>query len=278
MVIILFKVPPLPGGFIIWMREGIEIRDELNYAEFIKSDKLPRHIAIIMDGNGRWARKKLMPRSMGYRAGMKALKEVVKACVEIGIPILTVFAFSTENWKRPAEEINYLMNLLVEFLHKELKELNDNNIRINILGDYNYLSEKCRVGIEKALAVTGSNSGLIFNIALNYGSRKEILRAVKLMVDKLATGEIETITEEMFSDFLFTKGLPDPDLLIRTAGEMRISNFLLWQIAYTELWFTDCLWPDFSREEFFRAIWEYQQRDRRFGGISSSNRQDEKYV
>jgi len=232
-----------------------------------------------MDGNGRWARKKLMPRSMGHRAGMKALKEVVKACVEIGIPILTVFAFSTENWKRPLEEVNYLMRLLVEYLHKEIEELNNNNICINILGDYSSLPQECRLGIEEALAVTSRNSGLVFNIALNYGSRKEILRAVKIMAGKIMSGEIEqeNISEETFSDFLFTKGLPDPDLLIRTAGEMRISNFLLWQIAYAELWFTDCLWPDFSRDEFFRAIWEYQQRDRRFGGINGDG-QDEEYV
>lgn len=231
---------------------------------------LPRHVAIIMDGNGRWARRRLMPRTMGHRAGMAALKRVVKACDELKIPVLTVYAFSTENWKRPQTEIQYLMKLLVEFLHKELAELHENQVRINIIGDYTVLNQECQDEIKQALLTTRDNQGLIFNIALNYGSRTEITDAVKKMAGKVISGEIvpDNITEERIAEFLYTSGLPDPDLLIRTAGEMRLSNFLLWQLAYTEIWVTDCLWPDFSREDFFRAISEYQQRDRRFGALS----------
>lgn len=244
--------------------------NNLNYADMIKPEKLPRHIAIIMDGNGRWAKKRLMPRTMGHRAGINSIRKVVEACVEIAIPVLTVFAFSTENWKRPLDEVDYLMKLLIEFLHKELKALHENNIRINILGDYGSLPTECQMEIGEALQTTKGNSGMIFNIALNYGSRNEILGAVRRLADQIAKGEMtaEDVSEEFFSNLLYTKGLPDPDLLIRTAGEMRISNFLLWQIAYTELWVTDLMWPDFSREELMKAIWDFQQRDRRFGGLN----------
>lgn len=239
-------------------------------ARSIKPENVPRHVAIIMDGNGRWARKKFLPRSMGHRAGMKALKETVKACDEFGIKVLTVFAFSTENWKRPREEVDYLMRLLVEYLHKELMELHQQQVCINILGDYQPLPADCRDLIEKALELTRNNSGLIFNVALNYGSRREIERMVRTLGTRLVDGslELEQIDENTISDALYTRGLPDPDLLIRTAGEMRLSNFLLWQIAYAELWVTDCLWPDFSRDELARAIAAYQERERRFGGLS----------
>lgn len=252
-------------------REGNKVAtNNLNYADMIEHERLPRHIAIIMDGNGRWARKRLMPRTMGHRAGINSIRRVVEACVDIGIPVLTVFAFSTENWKRPLDEVDYLMKLLVEFLHKELKALDENNIRISILGNYELLPDKCKIEIAEAVQITQDNSGMSFNIALNYGSRSEILEAVRCLAKEIAKGEIsaEDITEEHFSSLLYTKGLPDPDLLIRTAGEMRLSNFLLWQIAYTELWVTDLMWPDFSREELLKAIWEFQQRDRRFGGLS----------
>jgi len=231
---------------------------------------LPAHVAIIMDGNGRWAKRRLMPRTLGHRAGMSALKRVVKLCDEINIPILTVYAFSTENWKRPASEVNYLMGLLVEYLHKELQELHENNVRINILGDYSVLNQECQNEIRRALQITRNNTGLSFNIALNYGSRCEILDAVKKLVIKVNNGEItpDSISEKVFSDLLYTANLPDPDLLIRTAGEMRLSNFLLWQLAYTEIWVTDCLWPDFDRKDFLRALVDYQRRDRRFGALS----------
>ncbi len=236
----------------------------------IDRNNLPQHIAIIMDGNGRWANKRLLPRTMGHRAGMNSLKEVVRACSDIGVSVLTVYAFSTENWKRPLQEVNYLMRLLVEYLHRELEELHNNAVRINVLGDYNSLPHQCRQEIAEALQITRNNQGLGFNIALNYGSRAEIIAAVKKLASGLQNGEfsLEEIDEERFTAFLTTAGMPDPDLLIRTAGEMRISNFLLWQIAYTELWVTECLWPDFSREHLMQAIWDYQHRERRFGGLN----------
>lgn len=235
----------------------------------LKIEKMPRHVAIIMDGNGRWARKRLMPRTIGHRAGMSALKEVVKACDEWEIPVLTVFAFSTENWKRPHEEVSFLMRLLVEFLHKELQELHDNNVRINLLGDLKPLPLDCQDLIQEAIKLTRNNSGLIFNIALNYGSRLELVQAARRLAELAVEGKLapRDIDEQAVSDLLFTAGLPDPDLVIRTAGEMRISNFLLWQIAYAEFWVTRCLWPDFDREEFMKAIKAYQQRERRFGGL-----------
>lgn len=231
---------------------------------------MPRHIAVIMDGNGRWAKKRLMPRTMGHRAGMAALKRLVKAMGELNIPYLTVFAFSTENWRRPTEEVDYLMNLLLEYLFKELQELHESNVRINILGDYHSLPQKCQLELEDARRLTRHNSGLTFNIALNYGARHEILTAVKKAAALVESGQVpaDAIDEGLFSSLLYTADLPDPDLLIRTAGEMRISNFLLWQIAYTELWVTQRLWPDFTKKDLLEAIAEYQRRDRRFGGLS----------
>ncbi len=231
---------------------------------------MPRHIAVIMDGNGRWAQKRLMPRTMGHRAGMSALKRVVKTMGELNIPYLTVFAFSTENWRRPSEEVDYLMNLLVEYLLKELQELHDNNVKVNILGDYYSLPQRCRLQLQDALRKTRHNSGLNFNIALNYGARNEILTAARKAAALVASGQlsVDAIDEDLFSSFLFTSQLPDPDLLIRTAGEMRLSNFLLWQIAYTEIWVTERLWPDFTESDLMEAIAAYKGRDRRFGGLS----------
>ncbi len=238
--------------------------------EVIDGGHLPRHIAIIMDGNGRWAQKRLMPRTIGHRAGMSALKEVVQACDKLHIPYLTVYAFSTENWKRPMTEISYLMNLLVEFLHKELDELHQNNVQINVMGDYYAMPPECQVEIKMALEKTSLNSGLVLNIALNYGSRQEIIDTVRILLGKAQNREIELddINEEMFSQQLYTGEIPDPDLLIRTAGEKRISNFMLWQIAYTEIVVCDTLWPDFTAEDLIGAIREYQGRDRRFGGLN----------
>ncbi|MDD2620790.1 MAG: isoprenyl transferase [Syntrophomonadaceae bacterium] len=252
------------------------VKKNNSYEKLIQADNLPCHIAIIMDGNGRWAHKRLLPRTMGHRAGMNTLKEIVRACSDLGIKILTVYAFSTENWKRPWEEVDYLMKLLVEFLRKEINELNQNQVRIKVLGNYNSLPLVCQAEIEDAINTTNNNSGLLFNIALNYGSRQEILGAVKNLAQQIASGEInpDMISEESISRQLYTKDIPDPDLLIRTAGEMRISNFLLWQIAYTELWITECLWPEFTKDDLLHAIWDYQQRDRRFGGLNSE-RQDE---
>lgn len=239
-------------------------------ADTIKANPLPRHIAIIMDGNGRWAQKRLLPRSMGHRAGMVSLKEIVKAADELTIPCLTVFAFSTENWKRPVIEVDFLMNLLVEFLQKELDELHQNNVRIRIMGDYTVLPGECQAEIKNAIEKTRNNKGLVFNIAINYGSRLEIVTTIKQFTRKVMTNEIniDDLNEETFSNWLFTGDMPDPDLLIRTAGERRISNFMLWQIAYSEIVISETLWPDFSRNDLFMAVREYQGRDRRFGGLS----------
>jgi len=240
-----------------------------DYEKKVDFNKLPEHIAIIMDGNGRWANKRLMPRTMGHKAGMEALHRTVETCAQIKVPVLSVYAFSTENWKRPFEEVNYLMQLLVEYIDKEIAELHRNNIKIMITGDYDSLPLQCVSSVEKALENTKDNTGMIFNIALNYGSRREILRAVKLIAENALNGAIETdnINEDLISSLLYTRNIPDPDLLIRTAGEMRISNFMLWQIAYTELFVTPCMWPDFDRDILMQAIWSYQQRERRFGGL-----------
>lgn len=237
----------------------------------IDPDKLPYHIAIIMDGNGRWAKKRLMPRTMGHRAGMSSLKKIVQTCDELGIAILTVFAFSTENWKRPRDEVDYLMQLLVEFLRKELDELHSKNVRIRVLGDYELVPQECQVEIKRALELTRQNTGLIFNIALNYGARQEIIEAVKIFTKKVLDKELKLsdLNEELFSSLLYTDGMPDPDLLIRTAGEKRISNFMLWQIAYTELVVLNTLWPDLRPRDLKNAIIEYQQRDRKFGGLNN---------
>ncbi|MEQ8236699.1 MAG: isoprenyl transferase [Syntrophomonadaceae bacterium] len=239
-------------------------------ADQLDPGRMPRHVAIIMDGNGRWAQKKLLPRTMGHRAGMAALKKVVEACDELHIPYLSVFAFSTENWKRPITEVEYLMNLLVEFLHKELQELHDHNVQINIIGDYTVIPRQCQVEIDRALEMTRNNTGLVFTIALNYGSRREIIDAVKCVAEKIQAGQLEAlqIDEASFSAMLYTRNLPDPDLLIRTAGEMRISNFMLWQIAYSEIAVTQTLWPDFTREDLIKSLLDYQNRERRYGGLS----------
>lgn len=230
---------------------------------------MPQHVAIIMDGNGRWAQKKLLPRTMGHRAGMATLKKVVQACDDLHIPYLTVFAFSTENWKRPATEVEFLMNLLVEFLHKELQELHAHNVRINVIGDYSVIPNQCQIEIDQALKTTCHNTGLIFTIALNYGARREIIDAVKTLARRVLEGglTIDEIDPDLFSKTLSTGKIPDPDLLIRTAGEMRISNFMLWQIAYSEIFVTDTLWPDFTGDDLVMALEAYQGRERRFGGL-----------
>ncbi|MCQ2550605.1 MAG: isoprenyl transferase [Clostridia bacterium] len=223
-------------------------------------DRIPKHVGIIMDGNGRWAKAHMVPRVAGHNAGMKAMKEILKKAKTLGIEHLTVYAFSTENWKRTAEEISGIFSLLVKYVDSELKELNYNNVKVNILGDVSPLPEDALDRITKAVEDTKDNDGICFNICLNYGSRAEIVRAVKNM-----TGEI---TEENLSKHLYTGelGIPDPEVIIRTSGEERLSNFLMWQAAYSEFVFTDVLWPDFTPEEFERCIEEYQSRDRRFGG------------
>ncbi|HPR24108.1 MAG TPA: isoprenyl transferase [Bacillota bacterium] len=232
--------------------------------------RIPAHVAIIMDGNGRWAKEKNLPKLFGHNAGMKAMKEIVKRASALGIGYLTVYAFSTENWKRSEEEVSGIFKLLVKYVDKELDELNKNDVKVNILGDHSYLPSQARERIEKAVCYTSDNGGLNFNIALNYGSRDEITKAVCKIAEMVEKKEIRLcdITEDMISDSLFTgeSKIPDPDLLIRTSGEKRLSNYLLWQLAYSEFVFTDTYWPDFSPEEFEKAIEEYQNRDRRFGG------------
>jgi undecaprenyl diphosphate synthase len=235
--------------------------------EEIDKERLPRHIAIIMDGNGRWAKKKVLNRISGHVKGVKAVREVVTACRELGIKALTLYAFSIENWRRPAEEVRALMELLKEYLQKECPEMVQNNIRLNAIGRIEDLPRDVRTILQETKKKTETCDGMILNLALSYGGRSEILHAVQGIISDLQKGKIkpEEMTVQRFSQYLWTHGIPDPDLLIRTSGEFRISNFLLWQIAYTELYVTDTLWPDFDRKELLRAIADYQSRERRFG-------------
>lgn len=230
---------------------------------------LPAHLAIIMDGNGRWAKKRGLPRTAGHRAGAESLRGVVEACGDLGIRYLTVYAFSTENWKRPQEEIDALMGLLVEYIEKELDLLKNKGVRIKAIGNIEGLPSKAITRIKKAEEETKDNQRLFLQLALNYGGRRDILNAVqKISVDVL-NGKIlpEKIEEHIFANYLTTSGIPEPDLLIRTAGEKRLSNFLLWECAYTEFWFTDIFWPDFQTEHLYCALSDFQHRQRRFGGL-----------
>lgn len=229
----------------------------------LNKDNLPEHIAIIMDGNGRWAKAKNRPRLFGHNAGMKTLKKIVRASSDAGIKIMTMYAFSTENWKRSPEEVDGLMNIAVEYFHKEVGELHENNVKINVIGNLNGLGKKVREAAVKAMDTTAANTGLVLNIALNYGGRDEIIHAVKaLMAEGISP---EAVTEQHISDHLYTKGQPDPDLLIRTGGESRLSNFMLWQMAYSEFMFTDIYWPDFEVDVYYKMIENYQNRNRRYG-------------
>lgn len=228
----------------------------------IDKSNLPRHVAIIMDGNGRWAKMRHLPKIAGHRHGIESVRRVVEYCRKLGIPVLTVYAFSTENWKRPKREVNALMGFIEEYLKKELDNFKKNQIRLNCIGRLDRLPPRIKKSIDEAMEETKSFSKLIFNVALNYGARSEIVDAVNKIID---SGR-ERIDEESFNQFLYTKGLPDPDLLIRTSGEMRLSNFLLWQISYTEFYFTQKLWPDFTKEDLEKAIEAYQKRNRRYGG------------
>ncbi|ASS91529.1 isoprenyl transferase [Bacillaceae bacterium ZC4] len=237
--------------------------------ENILVNEIPEHVAIIMDGNGRWAKKRSLPRMAGHREGMKVVKKITKLASDIGIKVLTLYAFSTENWKRPKDEVNYLMRLPVEFLSTFLPELIQENVQVRVIGDQSMLPDYTVNAVKKAVNETKQNTGLILNFALNYGSRTEIVEAVKKILRDREDGKlhIDDIDEQLFSNYLMTKKLKDPDLLIRTSGEIRLSNFMLWQLAYTEFWFTDVLWPDFNEHHFLEAIREYQQRIRRFGGV-----------
>jgi undecaprenyl diphosphate synthase len=235
--------------------------------EEIDKDKLPAHIAIIMDGNGRWAKKKLLNRISGHMKGVDAVREVVTTCRELGIKVLTLYAFSIENWQRPKEEVKALMGLLNDYLLKERGEMIKNNIRLSAIGKLEDLPPVVKTTLQETMTMTKHCDGMTLNLALSYGGRAEILHAAKGIISDLREGKMrpEEMTEQRFSQYLWTWGLPDPDLLIRTSGEFRISNFLLWQIAYTELYVTETLWPDFNREELLKAITDYQSRERRFG-------------
>ncbi len=232
---------------------------------------LPEHIAIIMDGNGRWARKKSLPRIAGHREGINSVREITRACGEIGIGYLTLYTFSTENWSRPRNEVNALMNLLFTTINSEIKKLNEENVKFSIIGDLNDLPEQTLNGLQSGVNLTKENSGLVLTLALNYGSRQEIIDAIKLIAQKVKSGHLlpSQIDSELFSKCLHTKNMPDPDLLIRTSGEHRLSNFLLWQSAYAEIYMTDRFWPDFRKKDLIDAIINYQSRERRFGKVSS---------
>ena len=235
----------------------------------LKKRNLPVHVAIIMDGNGRWAKKRGLPRIAGHKAGVKAVKRIVRSAGDLGISVLTLFTFSQENWKRPKSEVSAIMKLLYETTKRELNELDENNVKLITTGRIQQLSARRREILQEAMERTRNNTGLILNLALNYGGRTEILDAVKEIAIDVKRGQLnpEQLSEEKFSHYLYTREIPDPDLLIRTSGEMRISNFLLWQTSYTELYITDVLWPNFSVKDFYEAIWDYQNRERRFGRL-----------
>ncbi len=236
----------------------------------INSNFLPKHVAIIMDGNGRWAKKQGFKRVLGHRKGVEAVRQALEAATELGIKTLTLFAFSTENWNRPKYEIDTLMNLLVSSLKKELPTFQKNNVKLQTIGNINKLPKKARKELNESIESTKNNTKITLNLALNYGAREEIVNAIRSISKKIVNNdfEIEEIDENTINSHLYTFNLPDVDFLIRTSGEKRISNFLLWQIAYAELYFTDVLWPDFNKEEFYEAILNYQSRERRFGKTS----------
>ena len=252
----------LNGLFNGFRKKNISIED-------LDMNNIPRHVAIVMDGNGRWAQKRGLSRSAGHRAGVETIRNVLKTCKKLGIEVLTLFAFSTENWRRPKSEVDGLMALLVEYLKKETKELNESNVRLKIIGDISKLPMHIQQEIHNSTQLTKDNDGIVLNLAINYGGRAEILRAVKKIANDVCLGKIsqQQINEELFSKYLYTHDLPDPDLIIRPSGEYRISNFLLYQMAYSELWFSKIMWPDFSSRVLLRAIKDYQKRDRRFGAV-----------
>ena len=244
-------------------------KEEQELLKILNKQTLPKHIAIIMDGNGRWAIKQGLPRFLGHHAGVKSLKEAINTCCDLEIKVLTAFCFSTENWKRPQQEIDSIMNLLVEYLTNELIELCGKGVKINPIGVLTELPQPARNALDKAIQRSGDNNRLILNLALNYGGRIEITQAIRSIVSAVEKGKLQAdqIDLSTIEEYLYTAGQPEPDLLIRTSGDLRISNFMLWQIAYSEIWLTDVLWPDFRRIHLLRALVDYQERDRRFGGL-----------
>jgi undecaprenyl diphosphate synthase len=242
----------------------------------IDNSQIPRHIAIIMDGNGRWAKNKSLPRLAGHREGVKTVRRITEICSEIGVEVLTLYTFSEENWNRPPGEVIALMKLLVSSLRKEVKELDKNNVRFTVIGNIKKMDASVQLELQEAINTTKNNSGLNLNLALSYGGRQEILNAVNLYSKDILNGKtkIENLDEFVFSKYLYTRDIQDPDLLIRTGGEMRISNFLLWQIAYSELHITNTFWPAFDRGDLYKAISEFQNCERRFGKISEQVKHD----
>jgi len=235
----------------------------------VRSESVPQHIAIIMDGNGRWAQKRALPRVAGHHEGMKNIRTITRCANKVGIGVLTLYAFSTENWKRPRKEVEFLMRLPEEFLTSFLPELMELNIRVRMIGEIDALPTHTQKAVQNAMNTTASNTGMILNFALNYGSRREMVLSVQEIVTQVQNGtlSLEDISEETISNHLMTSQLPDPDLLIRTSGELRLSNFLLWQLAYSEFWFTDVHWPEFSDKDLLEAVESYQSRNRRYGGL-----------
>lgn len=241
--------------------------------ELIKERGLPQHVAVIMDGNGRWASKRDLPRTAGHQSGAQSAERLIRYVGrELGLPYLTLYAFSTENWSRPTSEIGFIMDLLDRFITEKLTEFKRESVRVIVSGDMTRLPDKLRQRVDQAVRETAENTHLVLNVALNYGSRQEIVRACRMIAERVASGEIDPakIDEDTISACLYTARVPDPDLIIRTSGEMRLSNFLLWQAAYTELYFTDTLWPDFEPAEFVRAIAQYQERERRYGAVKEA--------
>ena len=241
-----------------------------SFKEHIDFNNLPQHIAVIMDGNGRWAKKKGALRIFGHRNAVQSVRDVTEGCGELGIKYLTLYAFSTENWNRPKEEVDGLMELLVNTLKQEIKTLTENQVKLKTIGNTSYLPPECQKNLEWAVDHTKNNSGLTLILALSYSGRWEIMEAVKAVANEVKSGKLDpsAINDQVFENYLQTSGIPDPELLIRTSGELRVSNFLLWQIAYTEMFITPTLWPDFRKENLYEAIWAYQQRERRFGKTS----------
>ncbi len=261
-----FSSTPKPN----WFSTDTGAEDQRIQAELKASCQLPRHIAVIMDGNGRWARLKGKTRIEGHVAGVESVRDVVESCSQLGINYLTLFTFSTENWKRPEKEVSALMQLLLKVLGRETRKLHDNNICLNVIGEMDLLPEKVRTILKKTMKLTKNNNKLVLNIALSYSGQWDITQACRAIAFDVQTGRInaESIDEQLFGSYLSTSSIPDPDLLIRTSGEFRISNFMLWQTAYSEIYFTNTYWPDFHRSQLYDAIREFQRRERRFGQTS----------
>jgi undecaprenyl diphosphate synthase len=247
-------------------------REEAELLEKIDSRQLPEHLAVIMDGNGRWAQRRHLPRVAGHRAGVKAAREIIETCARLKLPCLTLYAFSLENWRRPQAEVDFLMRLLREYLKRELPSIHKNNIRLLIIGRSEQLPEAVRKDIQSAMSLTAKNSGMKLVVALNYGGRAELVDAFNTILQQVRSNGMAAFEadEQTISEHLYTAGLPDPDLLIRTSGEMRVSNFLLWQIAYAEIYVTETLWPDFSRARLLQALVDFQKRERRYGGLGTA--------